>query len=205
MSPIPGLPQCGYNTVIFSKILTTDTQQTPHNCHLKWFMGMLWCSLDARPSAIMCDAYWPMITAGSADYARGFVRQPLNKWEGDICFSLFEFVWLAICSCHHVHCFNGFTLACDVINRYHGTPLYSRLAQFWRLVGALTPSTFILFTGRRWHIRHSRPGNNMMTSSNGNIFRVTGPLFGEFTSHRWIPHTKASDAELWCFLWSASE
>ena len=22
---------------------------------------------------------------------------------------------------------------------------------------------------------------------------------------RWIPHTKASDAELWCFLWSATE
>ena len=22
---------------------------------------------------------------------------------------------------------------------------------------------------------------------------------------RWIPHTKASDVELWCFLWSASE
>ena len=43
----------------------------------------------------------------------------------------------------------------------------------------------------------------MMTSSNGNIFRVTGPLCGEFTGHRWIPRTKASDAELWCFLWSA--
>ena len=42
----------------------------------------------------------------------------------------------------------------------------------------------------------------MMTSSNGNIFRVTGPLWGEFTRHRWIPLTKASDAELWCFLWS---
>ena len=26
-----------------------------------------------------------------------------------------------------------------------------------------------------------------MTSSNGNIFRVTGPLCGEFTGHRWIP------------------
>ena len=25
----------------------------------------------------------------------------------------------------------------------------------------------------------------------------------EFTSQRWIPHTKASDVELWCFLWSA--
>ena len=40
----------------------------------------------------------------------------------------------------------------------------------------------------------------MMTSSNGNIFRVTGHLCGEFTDPRWIPHTKASDAELWCFL-----
>ena len=45
--------------------------------------------------------------------------------------------------------------------------------------------------------------NFMMTSSNGNIFRFTGHLCGEFTGHRWIPRTKASDAELWCFLWSA--
>ena len=46
---------------------------------------------------------------------------------------------------------------------------------------------------------------SMMASSNGNIFRVTGPLCGEFTGLRWIPHTKASDAWLWCFLWSATE
>ena len=45
----------------------------------------------------------------------------------------------------------------------------------------------------------------MMTSSSGNIFRVTGHLCGEFTGHRWIPRTKASDAELWCFLWSVPE
>ena len=45
----------------------------------------------------------------------------------------------------------------------------------------------------------------MITSSNGNIFRVTGHLCGEFTGPRWIPRTKASDAELWCFLSSASE
>ena len=45
----------------------------------------------------------------------------------------------------------------------------------------------------------------MMTSSNGNIFRVTGPLCGEFTSHRWIPRNKTSHAELWYFLWSAPE
>ena len=45
----------------------------------------------------------------------------------------------------------------------------------------------------------------MMASSNGNISLVTGPLWGEFTGHRWIFITKASDAEFWCFLWSAPE
>ena len=39
----------------------------------------------------------------------------------------------------------------------------------------------------------------MMTSSNGNIFHVTGRLCGEFTGDRWIPRTKASDAELGLF------
>ena len=37
----------------------------------------------------------------------------------------------------------------------------------------------------------------MMSSLNGNIFRVTGHLCGEFTGPRWIPRTKASDAEIW--------
>ena len=43
------------------------------------------------------------------------------------------------------------------------------------------------------------PPKIMMTLSNGNIFRVTGHLCGEFTGHRWIrwiPRTKPSDAEL---------
>ena len=31
---------------------------------------------------------------------------------------------------------------------------------------------------------------SMMTSSNGIIFRVTGPLCGEFTGHWWIPQQK---------------
>ena len=41
-------------------------------------------------------------------------------------------------------------------------------------------------------------GNNriMMTSPNGNIFRGTGHLCGEFTGQRWIPRTKAGAAEL---------
>ena len=45
----------------------------------------------------------------------------------------------------------------------------------------------------------------MMTSTNGNVFRVTGPLCGGFTGHRWIPLTKCSNTELWYFLWSAPE
>ena len=38
-----------------------------------------------------------------------------------------------------------------------------------------------------------------MTSSNERNFRITVLLCGEFTGHRWIPLTKTSDAELWCF------
>ena len=37
-------------------------------------------------------------------------------------------------------------------------------------------------------------------TSNGNNFRVGDPLCGKFNCHRWIPFTKASDAELWCFF-----
>ena len=47
--------------------------------------------------------------------------------------------------------------------------------------------------------------DTMMTSSNGNISRITDPLCGEFTGDRWITRTKASDAELWCFRWSVAE
>ena len=42
-----------------------------------------------------------------------------------------------------------------------------------------------------WQIPVKSPStHNMMTSLNGNIFRVTGPLCGEFTGHQWIPRTK---------------
>ena len=54
-------------------------------------------------------------------------------------------------------------------------------------------SLFFLFNGTCANI----------TWSNRTIFRVTGPLCGEFTGTRWIPLTKASDAELWRFLSSA--
>ena len=42
--------------------------------------------------------------------------------------------------------------------------------------------------------------STMMTSSNENIFRVTGPSWRESTGYRWIPFTKAHDAELCYFF-----
>ena len=36
---------------------------------------------------------------------------------------------------------------------------------------------------------HSRQSTTVMTSSNGNIFRTTGHMCGEFTGDRWIPRT----------------
>ena len=53
----------------------------------------------------------------------------------------------------------------------------------------------------QWLFRYSKMiFYHMITSSNGNIFRSTGLLCGEFTGDRWIPLTKANDAELWCFF-----
>ena len=40
---------------------------------------------------------------------------------------------------------------------------------------------------------------SMMTSSNESIFRVTGPLCGEITGHRWIPPTKGQWRGIWIF------
>ena len=45
---------------------------------------------------------------------------------------------------------------------------------------------------------------HIVTSSNENVFRVTGLLWGESIGHRWIL-TKASDAELLCFLWASDQ
>ena len=72
---------------------------------------------------------------------------------------------------------------------------YSRESHMVILLGLLPCADFI-------HIPHNY---FMMTSSNVNIIRVTGPLWGESIDHRLIPLTKASDTELWCFLWSVPE
>ena len=62
--------------------------------------------------------------------------------------------------------------------------------ELWCFLWCQTVSTAVQSRGR-WI---------MMTSSNGNVFHVAGPLCGEFNDHRWITPTKACGAELWFFF-----
>ena len=87
----------------------------------------------------------------------------------------------------------NFSIQISIKENYNAT--WVRKASFWKEA--------VLFIFRfRGEVENCL---SMMTSSNGNIFRVTGLLCGEFTGYWWIPRTKSSDAELWCFLWSAPE
>ena len=56
------------------------------------------------------------------------------------------------------------------------------------------------FASRYKYIRHI-----LWWRHQWNIFRVTGPLWEESAGHQCITLTKASDEELWSFLWSAPE
>ena len=83
----------------------------------------------------------------------------------------------------------------DALNQWERT-LQCNVTSHW-----LSPS----FSPRRLRITSLSLGQLQPCLSIRNIFRVTGPSWGDFTGHRWIPLTKASAAELWCFLWSAPE
>ena len=51
--------------------------------------------------------------------------------------------------------------------------------------------------------KNTTTAHDMMTSSNGNIFRVTGPLCGEFTGPRWIPTQRPVTRNFDVFLYLA--
>ena len=100
---------------------------------------------------------------------------------------------------------------------YHGLKVKHVYGSLTYLMNTVSPPTYYNFpitqvfwvcSSKAWrplaavNVNSNRP---MMTSSNRNIFRVTVPLCGDLTGQRWIPLTKASDAELWCVLWPAPE
>ena len=82
----------------------------------------------------------------------------------------------------------------------------------WLLIHTVTSTTTMLVWMSNYiplfyvyviiHPHHNRNAGwfIMMTSSNENIFRVTGHLCGEFTGHRWIPRTKAVTRSLEVFF-----
>ena len=90
-------------------------------------------------------------------------------------------------------CISAFIMAASIYhwpNRCNGFLIEKKHGFFGNILFTahpLSPNIYILF-------------NDMMTSSNENIFRVTGPLCGEFTGYRWIPLTKASDAKFDVFF-----
>ena len=136
-------------------------------------------------------------------FVRGIHRGPVNsphKWP--VARKMFPFddaIMNLYLGCVYVHLIWNYNVSdsdcCVIIHVY-----------FMYEVNVVVENSSHMFGRTRYEMfSFSSNSDFMMTSSNGNIFRVTGPLCGEFTGHRWISLTTASDAELWCFLWSAPE
>ena len=121
---------------------------------------------------------------------------PLDEWHTQMpYFYLNQYVlfWSTTLQiCHNVWEteWNGHDGWSQSILEYHG--MFVRYFGFWDIALSVASAG-------------TQVPQLLMTSSNGNIFRVTGPLCKEFTSHGWISRTKASDAKLWCFHWSVPE
>ena len=115
------------------------------------------------------------------------------KWTGyDIAFSEPLMVWFTD-ACMRQSASKGLTLTLKV-PRYSARSRWS----FWIIVWPAEMYAVSLIANENlmwWHHTWT-----LMRSSNGNIFRATGPLWGSTTVHWWIPLTKASDAELWFFI-----
>ena len=81
----------------------------------------------------------------------------------------------------------------NTVNRYMGSI-------YFKFMCSMACGSKVI--NRLVRIQHNRNCEFMMRTSNANIFRVTSLFCGEFAGNRWITCTKASDAELSCFLWS---
>ena len=103
-------------------------------------------------------------------------RLPCLKWWTHWCVLRYAnqyFTWQG---------FNSITIGMYPIYRHGTCDLWQRMlcneVRCWFLCNYVEP--WMLQAKSSPLVRH-----NMMTSSNGKSFRVTGPLCGEFTGHRW--------------------
>ena len=123
-------------------------------------------------------------------------------WTPDLCW-----IYCNISLCQV--CLVGYTIMNTLLVKaapHHFTEVWMKLPSQWYIPPGMPLCSWCMFPWKQHDVGISlKSAVVMMTSSNGNIFRVTGHLCGKFTGPRWIPRTKASDAELWCFLWFTPE
>ena len=86
----------------------------------------------------------------------------------------------------------------EISNVHCITTPYLDSPDLWNKKDPMSGINFCNLISNQTCLKLHLSSRSMMTSSNGNIFRVTGHLCWEFPGHRWIPRTKASDEELWC-------
>ena len=149
------------------------------------FYYLLRCSLYQRFYGSL-SIFWVVLARGGI-----LLHLTLCRYVAHLCGWMYVWICLYGGVCMHV---------CPV-SIVHLSNLYEWRCRFYHCYWNIlhwSPYMVTVVTGSFYNC------GNMM-SSNGNIFRVTGPLCGEFTGHRWIPHTKISDVELWCFLWFAPD
>ena len=80
------------------------------------------------------------------------------------------------------------TLTDVIIDRYtYLDEVVSRLKIYYTVFLCYHLSYYVFGLSKKCICRYKWPIQGMMTSSDGNIFRGTGPSWGEFTGHRWIP------------------
>ena len=122
------------------------------------------------------------------------------QWYRNYVISLMQLYWSI--SAYHKLRFSWMTLVwCCTVPTFKVQGIFMKVLSWWCSPGIqvyVIKCVVCIFLYCNWSMTDSHDNIfcSMMTSSNGNSFRDTGPLCGEFTGHRWIPHTKAGDAEL---------
>ena len=107
--------------------------------------------------------------------------------------------WLIITKVQYCSCESNFTWDIIAPTPYPHPPLQFHVDML-EIANHLGPEDRMAICQTAWQ-KMDMIQIIMITSSNGNIFHVTGHLCGEFTGHLWIPCTKAgSHAELWWFV-----
>ena len=143
-------------------------------------------------------------SSASLAFVRGIHRLPFDDVIAHLSFSCAAFNGNFINS-GFTNGAVGWVIASNILiwSKLHPCPHRTQNQQCYGFCYAVNILTGIGLTKQRAKFRKALMIDFMMTSSNRNIFCVTDPLCGEFTGHRWIPLTQASDAELRCFLWYA--